>query len=219
LKLKLSFSFRNESLTGAFMALSLRNSKRRYGTVAIILHWLIAIAIVAQLWLGFFMERLAEGSFQRFEALQRHKSLGLTILILSVARLVWRLANPTPRADPGLAPIERRLAGLAHFGLYFLIIAVPLTGWATVSASPLGLPIQLYGVIEWPHLPFFGAVGEGQAMEDLMHAIHKGLVLALIGLALIHILAALRHQFLLKNAVLGRMIPWLGGGAKTDESE
>ena len=56
------------------------------------------------------MERLAEGSFARFEALQSHKSLGLTILILSVARLVWRLANPAPRADPGLSQIERRLA-------------------------------------------------------------------------------------------------------------
>ena len=201
------------------MALSLRNSERRYGTVAIFLHWLIAIAIAVQLWLGFFMQELAEGSFARFEALQRHKSLGLTILILSVARLVWRLTNPAPRADPGLAPIERRLAGLVHFGLYFLIIAVPLAGWATVSASPLGLPIQLYGVIGWPHLPFFGAVADGQAMEDLMHAIHKALVFALIALALIHILAALRHQFLLKNAVLGRMIPWLGGAAKTDKSE
>ena len=112
------------------MALFLRNSERRYGTVAIILHWLIALAIAVQLGLGFFMERLAEGSFQRFEALQRHKSLGLTILILSVARLIWRLANPAPRADPGLAPIERRLAGLVHFGLYFLIIAVRRVGQA-----------------------------------------------------------------------------------------
>lgn len=196
------------------MAFFLRNSERRYGTVAIILHWLIAVAIGVQLWLGFFMEELAEGSFARFEALQRHKSVGLTILILSVVRLVWRLANPAPHADPGLKPIERRLAALAHFGLYFLIIVVPLAGWATVSASPLGLPIQLYGLIGWPHLPFFESVADGQAMEDLMQAIHKGLVFALIALALIHILAALRHQFLLKDAVLGRMIPWLGDGAK-----
>lgn len=199
------------------MVLSLRNSERRYGSVAIVLHWLIAMAIAVQLWLGFVMERLAEGSFQRFEALQWHKSLGLTILIFSVARLVWRLTGRVPRADPGLRPIERRLAGLVHFGLYFLIIAVPMGGWATVSASPLGLPILLYGVIEWPHLPFLEAVAEGQAMEDLMHAIHKGLVFALIALALIHILAALRHRFVLKNAVLRHMIPWPGDAAKTDK--
>lgn len=188
-------------------------NNERYGIVAIILHWLIAAFIFAQLWMGFWMEELAKGSFDRFQALQWHKSLGLTILMLSLVRLAWRLMNPAPPPPAHIKPAERRLASAAHFGLYFLIIAVPLAGWATVSASPLGLPTLLYGVFDWPHLPLLANAADKKAAEQLMHQIHVVLIFSLIGLFLLHILAALRHQYLLKDKVLARMLPWHRGSS------
>lgn len=191
-----------------------RNGNARYGMVAILLHWLIAGIIFIQLWIGFWMEDLAKGSFDRFQALQWHKSVGLTILILSVGRLAWRLMNPAPPAPPHMKPAERRLAGAAHVGLYILMITVPLAGWATVSASPLGLPTTLYGVIDWPHIPMLANAADKEAAEHLMHEIHEVLVFSLIGLFLLHILAAVRHQYLLKDNVVARMLPWLGAGGE-----
>lgn len=188
----------------------------RYGIVAILLHWLIAGIIFVQLWIGFRMEDLPKGSFQRFEALQGHKSVGLTILILSLARLAWRLVHKAPPPAPQMSPIEQRLAGAAHFGLYVLIIVVPLAGWAAVSASPLGLPITLYGVIDWPHIPMLANAADKEATEHLMREIHEVLVFALIGLFLLHILAALRHQYMLKDNVIARMWPRFGRQADRD---
>lgn len=193
------------------MNIPIQNRSDRYGLVAILLHWLIAGTIFLQLWIGFWMHDLDKGSFQRFQALQWHKSVGLTILILSVARLAWRLWNPAPPAPPHMKPAEQRLARAVHFGLYFLIIAVPLAGWATVSASPLGLPTKLFGVIDWPHISLLANAADKQATEHLMQEIHEILVFALIGLFLLHILAALRHQYLLKDNVVARMLPWPGG--------
>lgn len=195
----MSFHMRNDNQ---------QKGEARYGVVAMLLHWLTAATIFAQLWIGFWMQELARGSFARFQALQWHKSLGLTILVLSVARLAWRLMNPAPPPPPHLAPGEQRLARAAHYGLYFLIVAVPLAGWATVSASPLGLPTELYGVINWPHIPMFANATDPQATEQLMKNIHQILVFSLVGLLLLHILAAVRHQYLLKDNVLARMLPW-----------
>lgn len=202
-------SFRNRNDSG-------QPDTERYDIVAITLHWLIAAIIFAQLWMGFWMEGLAKGSFDRFQALQWHKSVGLTILILSLVRLAWRLMNPAPSPPAHMKPLERRLAGAAHFGLYFLIIAVPLAGWATVSASPLGLPTLLYGVFDWPHIPMLADAADKKAMEHLMHETHEILIFSLIGLFLLHILAALRHQYLLKDKVLARMLPWRRGSGGGD---
>lgn len=165
------------------------------------------------------MEDLAKGSFQRFEALQWHKSIGLTILILSVVRLVWRLINPAPPPPADQNPFEQRLARAAHIGLYFLIIAVPLAGWATVSASPLGLPTTLYGIIDWPHIPMLANATDKEAAEHLMHEVHEILVFSLIGLFVLHILAALRHQYLLKDNVVARMAPWLNRRSGSTEMD
>lgn len=186
------------------------NETDRYGIVAILFHWLIAGIIFIQLGIGFWMADLAKGSFDRFQALQWHKSVGLTVLILSLARLLWRLMHPAPPAPPHLKPLEKQLARAVHAGLYFFIIAVPLAGWATVSASPLGLPTSLYGVIDWPHIPMLANAADPKAAEHLMHEIHEALVFSLIGLFLLHILAAVRHQYLLGDNVVARMAPWLG---------
>jgi cytochrome b561 len=136
------------------------NTRTRYGTVAMTLHWLIALAILTNIGLGLyfadFVPDNAPPDLQKFgfQIIQLHKSIGLTILVLSVARLLWRLVNPIPPLPDGMSPGLRFLAHATHFLLYVLIIAIPLSGWALVSASRLGLPTNYFGIVHWPNLWF-----------------------------------------------------------------
>ncbi len=171
----------------------------RYSTGAIILHWLIALALAFQIALGFAMPKDERG----FALFQLHKSIGVTILVLTLARLAWRLAHrPPPAVEGGVGGF---LAKLVHTLLYVFMIGAPLTGWAIVSTDPSGIPTLLYSTIPWPHLPLPGALNE--PMEET----HE--ILAWIGLALValHVAGALRHQFMLKDGLLRRMGP--GGSA------
>ena len=179
------------------------NPQARYSTGAIILHWLIALALGFQLALGFSMPHDERG----FALFQLHKSVGITILALSFARLAWRLTHrPPPAVEAGF---QGFLAKAVHTLLYVFMIGAPLTGWAMVSTDASRIPTLLYGTIPWPHLPLPGAINE--AMEA-SHAL-----LAWIGLALIvlHVAGALRHQFLLRDGLLRRMGPrgsaWAAG--------
>ncbi|MBV9045524.1 MAG: cytochrome b [Alphaproteobacteria bacterium] len=186
-----------------------RNSYIRYGSVAMTLHWIIALLVIANvvlgLWFGEFMMR---GDPLRFTVVQWHKSIGLTVLVLAVIRVLWRLVNPHPPV-PWTTPVMRGLALASHWFLYFAIVAIPLTGYLTVSASPLGNPTNYFGLFDWPNLPFFA----GQTREQL-HPIHEMwadthvfLAWTAIVLVPIHIGAAFYHHWLLRDDVLKRMFP------------
>ena len=105
----------------------------RYDPVAVTLHWFIAISIILMIPLGLFMEDLPIAI--RFDAFVFHKSLGITVLALSIFRLIWRLLNPPPALPDSMTPLEKFSANAVHWVLYFLMIAMPLTGWLMVSAS------------------------------------------------------------------------------------
>ena len=175
-------------------------AQQRYSSVAILLHWLIALALGFQLALGFSMPKGESADFALF---QLHKSVGITILLLSLARLAWRLTHRPP------APVEGGFQGFlakaVHTLFYAFMIAMPLTGWAVVSTSPIEVPTLFWGVIPWPHLPLPGGINE--AAEET----HE--ILAWIGVSLIvlHVAGALRHQFLIKDGLLRRIGP--GGSA------
>jgi cytochrome b561/polyisoprenoid-binding protein YceI len=174
-------------------------AQQRYSTVALVLHWLIALTLAFQLALGFSMPQDERG----FALFQLHKSVGVTILVLTLARIAWRLTHRPPQAVEG--GFQGFLAKTVHTLLYAFMIVQPLTGWALVSTDPTGIPTILYGTIPWPHLPLPGALNE--PMEEA----HE--IIAWTGLALIvlHVAGALRHQFLLKDGLLRRMGP--GGSA------
>jgi cytochrome b561/polyisoprenoid-binding protein YceI len=174
-------------------------AQTRYSTVAVVLHWLIALALAFQLALGFSMPKDERG----FALFQLHKSIGVTILVLTLARLAWRFTHRPPPAVEG--GFQGFLAKAVHTLLYAFMICAPLTGWAIVSTDPSGIPTLLYSTIPWPHLPLPAALNE--AFEET----HE--ILAFIGLALVvlHVAGALRHQFLLKDGLLRRMGP--GGSA------
>lgn len=177
----------------------LQAAQQRYSWGAIVLHWAIALALAFQLALGFSMPKDERG----FALFQLHKSVGITILVLTLARLAWRLTHRPPPAVEG--GFQGFLAKAVHTLLYVFMIGQPLTGWAMVSTDSIKIPTVLYSTIPWPHLPL--PAGLNEAMEEG----HE--ILAWTGVALIalHVAGALRHQFLLRDGLLRRIGP--GGSA------
>ena len=177
----------------------------RYSAVAILLHWLIALAIIALLVMGIVMTGLPDTDLAlKFGLYQWHKSVGITVLLLSLLRLLWRLTHRPPPLPGNLRPWERLAARVTHVGFYVLIIVIPLLGWAMVSASPYNIPTVLYGEISWPHLPVPKSAFEG------FKAGHVWLAFGAVGLLALHVAAALKHHYILKDDVLARMLPFAG---------
>lgn len=183
--------------------------RTRYSAVAILLHWAIAALILANLLLGWrmgFLKGLAQ-----FDMFQLHKSIGITVLLLSLARLGWRLRNPPP---PLLAPMtlwERQIAGTTHWLFYGLMIGMPLTGWAMVSVSAYNIPTLLWKTVAWPHIGFLhalNAAGKTQ-VEAIGGGFHRYMAFGAVALIALHVAAALKHHFINRDGVLGRIVPGL----------
>jgi cytochrome b561 len=188
------------------VAIGWRNSRRRFGWVAMGFHWLMAAAILFTFCLGLYMTSLEVGA-EQFELFQLHKSLGVTILLLAVLRVLWRLVNPVPPLPAGMAGWERGLAHVSHYGLYVLMFLVPVIGWCVVSVSPLGLPTFLYNQVEWPHIPFLAAVENKEAAEAGFVQAHLVMAWLLIFLFFLHVAGALKHHFISRDDTLKRMLP------------
>ena len=192
---------------------------QRYTAVAIALHWLIALAIVAMLVMGLAMTHLSLPMADKFKLYQLHKSVGLTILLLALARLAWRLAHRPPPLPDGMPAWEKGAAEATHVLLYIFMIGMPLVGWALVSVSPLNLPTRLYGLLPWPHLTFLGAFGPKTLLEPIFKAVHAYGAYALIAFVALHAAAALRHYLVERDDVLQRMIPGLPHLGRRSEGE
>jgi cytochrome b561 len=175
-----------------------------YDAVAIGLHWLLAAAIVTSLGVGLTMTGLPFSPLQ-LKLFNWHKWAGITILLLSALRLLWRLAHrPPPLPADVLAAMpawQRRAHRATHAGLYLLFFVVPLTGWAYSSAR--GFPVVWFGV--WP-LPDWVAVDKPFA-DAVLKPLHHACAYALAALALLHVAAALKHQWIDHDGLLRRMWP------------
>lgn len=185
----------------------------RYTSVAIALHWLIAIIVVGNLAGGFFMHNLPqEQQALKFELYQWHKSFGVTVLLLTLVRIGWRLTHKPPALPAAMPGWEKAAARAAHFGFYVLLLAMPLVGWAVVSSSPFADSVQtyLFGVIHWPHLPFFEGIENRKDVSHQFAEMHETLAFAMIGLIVLHLGAALKHQFINRDGVLAHMLPLAG---------
>ena len=178
----------------------LQAAQQRYSAVAVLLHWVIALALGFQLALGFAMPK---GRVADFDLFQLHKSIGITIFLLSLLRLGWRLTHRPPPAVEG--GFNGFLAKAVHVLLYVFMIGAPLTGWAIVSTSPINVPTMFWGVIPWPHLPLSGG------LHETVEEAHELLAWTALALIALHVAGALRHQLLVKDGLLRRMAP--GGSA------
>jgi len=179
-----------------------------YSRVAIILHWLIAFLIIAQIVGGKYMNSLEFGDL-KFQLFQTHKSFGITILILSVLRLIWRLLHKAPDLPVAMKFWERLAAKLTHWGFYILMIGTPLMGWALVSASPINIPTRLFKIVPWPNLP---GIERSEALAQTFSNAHEKMVWGIVLLLILHVGAALKHHLIEKDDVLARMLPFLRRG-------
>lgn len=183
-------------------------TRNRYTTVAILLHWLIAAAILFQLALGWRMEEVPKGP-AAFSLFQLHKSIGFSILLLVLLRLAWRFFHPPPPLPAGMPGWERQVSRLTHALMYFLMLAVPLTGWLLVSTSRTQIPSLMFGVVPVPHLPgFSGLVADSrESWHEFGEVAHGLLATVILGLVAMHVGAVLKHQLIVRDSVLAHMAP------------
>ena len=190
----------------------------RYSSVAIVLHWAIAILILGQIAGGLYMHGLPSTSPAKFTLFQLHKSFGLSVLALSLFRLGWRFTHRPPALPTAMPNWQKLAARATHWGFYALMILTPLAGWAIVSVSPTEIPTKWFGIIPIPHLPFFDGVADRKGVEDILKERHEMLAFMILGLLVLHVGAAMKHLFINEDGVVASMIPprkrhWMGVGA------
>jgi len=180
--------------------MALRNTTHRWGVLSQLLHWLIVALILLQVTLGLLADELPSGA-KKLALLARHKSVGITILMLAIVRLLWRWSNPTPPLPDTLKPYERRLAHFTHAMLYALLFAMPLSGWTMSSAR--GFPVSWFGFLQLPDL-----VPKSKPLYEALLTTHATLACVLGAVVALHVAGALKHHFMLRDDVLRRMLPF-----------
>nr|VFJ54417.1 MAG: cytochrome b561 [Candidatus Kentron sp. DK] len=175
----------------------LKNTETGYGAITKAFHWLLFLMIGFMIVGGNMIAAMPRGA-EKFEAIGAHKSLGLLILALILFRLAWRLVNVRPKDPEGVSAIQNRIAHTAHWLLYGLMLAQPLTGILMSQAA--GYPVSFFGLFQLPAL-----LGKNPPLAEFFHGAH-GVVWVLLALVVItHAGAALYHHFVLKDDVLRRM--------------
>jgi len=179
-----------------------RNTQKSYGWVAILFHWTIAVLFLCQIPLGYLTQAIQNRPALQFELYQWHKSIGFLVLALAVPRLLWVLMTVRPRPLPETTRLEATGARAAHLALLLLTILVPLAGWAVASTSPLRIPSYVFNLLVIPPLP----LTPSERQEIFWSNVHALLAYGGGVIALLHILAALRHHFVLHDGTLIRML-------------
>lgn len=178
--------------------IKLSNTNIRYGWIAMIFHWGMALLIIGMLGVGLYMAELPLGML-KFTLYKWHKQCGMIVLILAAFRLGWRWASVIPRLPTHMTKWQQLAAHGAHYALYFFMFANPLTGWMLSSAA--GISVSFFGVV----LPDFIMPNEG--MHRLLSTVHAGLAYGLIVTLCAHMGAAFYHHFFYKDDILRRMLP------------
>ena len=168
------------------------------------LHWLVAISVLLTVPIGLVLPYLAPGPLQ--DSLYNfHKSLGVTILILMLLRLINRFSVGAPAPEPGLERWQRAVSSAVHGALYLLLIVQPLVGYWANSAYGAATPV--FGMFEMPAM-----AANDLALAEKLFAVHRWTGILIAVLVAMHIGAALQHYFIHKDNVLQRMLPRALGG-------
>jgi cytochrome b561 len=182
----------------------------RYSTSAIVLHWLIAVLLIGNIGLAWYFNTLHGPAAAAPVAL--HRSIGVTVLLLSLARLALRFISPPPPEPASLRPWELWLSKAVHVLFYVVMIGLPLTGWAMVSVGPrlIQTPMTLFNLVPWPAITPLTTVPAAQVhpTHELFEAAHGLLGKLTYALIVLHVGAALKHQIIDRDTVVARMAPW-----------
>lgn len=181
----------------------------RYTGVAMVLHWTVAALIGLNLVLVWFADKWPEGWVR--PAIDLHKSVGITVFGLVVLRLLWRAGHPPPAMPRDYPKVERTAAHLAHYALYAVILALPLSGWLHDSAwkDAAAHPLKLFWAAPFPRLGTLAQLAPGAKAHahDLLFAVHGWLAYGLYALFGLHVAGALKHQWIDREPELQRMLP------------
>ena len=174
---------------------------RSYGRVASGLHWLIGLALIGQIVFGFLLDELApRGTPSRAAVVNLHKSFGIVLGVLIVARLLWRLFNRPPRWPASMSLWQQRAARLGHHALYVCMLAMPISGYVASNFSKHGVKLFGHALKPWgPDLP------NVYAALNLLHVATAWLFTALI---VGHVLMAIKHTLRDRDGMLARIWPW-----------
>ena len=181
----------------------------RYTRTAMLLHWLVAALIIGNVVLIWTVDLFPDEQVR--PVINLHKSLGITVLGLALLRVLWRFSHRPPALPRSYPRLERAGAHLAHLLLYGLILGLPLSGWIHDSAFKDAdkYPLVLFGLIPWPRIGFIMALDPAtkEQVHSLWFAVHQSLAYALYALLALHVLGALKHQFIDHEAEFARMLP------------
>ncbi len=180
-------------------SLGIRNSAQGYGLVAIVLHWLIAFGVIGMFSLGFWMTGLTYYDEWYRQAPDIHKSVGVFLFLTMLGRVAWRGLNVTPEHEPGVGSVQRRIALGAHVLLYVLLFSLMVSGYLISTAD--GRSIDVFGLFAVPAI-----VSDISNLEDTAGKVHWYLAVALMGLAGLHAMAALKHHFIDHDRTLKKML-------------
>jgi len=188
--------------SSSFYYLSDRKMSDRYTRTAIFLHWLVALGLVGTFALGFYLQDLPL-SPGKLKLYSWHKWAGVTLLVLVVVRLAWRMTHCAPDFPRAMGSMARLAAHAGHWLLYVLMLAIPVSGWLMSSAQ--GFTVVWLGLLPLPDL-----VSKNAALGALLKDIHVTLNYTLLVVVIGHVGAALMHHLIKKDAVLARMLPFAG---------
>ncbi len=179
------------------MSISSRPDTASYTVVARLLHWLMALALIGMVILGYTMKTLPLSPL-KLQVYSWHKWIGITLLALVIIRLAWRLLNRPPALPASMSTLTRGLAHAGHAALYAVMVAIPLSGWLMSSAK--GFQTVWFGVLPLPDL-----VAKNKPLGEALVQVHIILNYVLIALVALHILAALKHHFIDRDGLLRRI--------------
>jgi len=185
------------------------STQANYTKMAVRLHWLIAILIIALLAGGKLMGFISNDNLTlKLMVYNWHKTIGLLILVLSIFRIYWRLTHKPPALPSEITGFPRFLSNAVHTFFYFFMIAMPLAGWAIISTSRF--PSKLFNALPLPKLPVLSGIqgDERKALHGLFEEAHEILAYIAIALIILHVAAAIKHHKS-GNDILARMLPSL----------
>ena len=178
----------------------LKNSRRRYGLVAVLLHWIIAVGVIGEFALGLYMTGMDYYNRMSQFLPHLHESIGILLAGAIFLRIAWSIANPRPAPGSGVGPLARAVSKLVQFCMQLLLVAIVVFGYLLSTAEGEGIP-----VFDWFTLPALMDT-EIKGEEDIFLFLHYWLAWAVIALACLHMLGALKHHFVDRDETLRNML-------------